>query len=103
MLILNFYELKKKSSQGNFLKQENEWLKCRRDQLLYGNDELRCTTRQLQMETELNEERLIIEKRRLKQGVDITLTCEKNALEDEYIAFKEEYKLRRKNILKNFC
>ncbi len=55
------------------------------------------------METELNEERLIIEKRRLKQGVDITLTCEKNALEDEYIAFKAEYKLRRKNILKNFC
>jgi hypothetical protein len=37
------------------------------------------------METELNEERFIIEKRRLKQGVDITLTCEKNALEDDLI------------------
>jgi hypothetical protein len=81
------------------LKQENEWLKDYRDRLRYGNDELRCTTRQLIMETELNDERLKIEQRRLKQGVDITLMCEKNALEDEYIAFKAEYKLRRKKIL----
>jgi hypothetical protein len=81
------------------LKQENEWLKDQRDRLQYGNDVLKCTTRQLIMEAKLNEEKLKTEKRHLKQEVEYTLTYEKNALEDEYIAFKAEYKSRMKKIL----
>jgi hypothetical protein len=80
------------------LKQENELLKSQRDQLQFGNALLKCTTRQLFMEKELNDEKLKTEQRQFKQQIEFALKNVKIKLECQYKSFKSEYKSRIKKI-----